>query len=41
VFDRDEPVFGAVNNVGMTINMADPFVCPEVKTEYYADRKNG
>ena len=40
VLNRNEPVFGAVDNVGMTFNLADPFICAQVKTEYYPHRKD-
>lgn len=39
--DRDKPVPGAMNDVGMTVYMADPFVGAQVITQYIPHRQDG
>lgn len=39
--DGDQPILCAVNNVGMAINVADPFVRSQMIAQNIADRENG
>lgn len=39
--DRDKPIPGTVDNVGVTIYVPYPFVCAEMIAQYISNRQNG